>query len=116
MVAIVGYVITAHYQTVMSSKLTVPEKIPEITTNFELIDSNLKLTGIPNIGLILKQISASRPNDKAVEEISKRYEADTGPIKDILLKIVTERKSAFTRTGDNMEYLAQQVRHYAITI
>jgi len=105
-----GFVITSHYQTVMSSKLTVPAKIPEITSGKDLLESNLELLGLPSIKVILSDVINGNPGDQITTEILKRYKVQAVTTMDALVKIATDRNLAYSRTGENLEYLAQQVR------
>jgi len=116
LVIIFGFTVTAHYKTMMSSKLTVPSPIPEIETNQELIDAGYRLLGIPSIGQIYRDISDGNPGDLVREEIANRYEPSVVDLKDHIFRIATMRDMAVTRSMDNIYYLSKLVGWLICTV
>jgi len=109
LVIIFGFTVTAHYKTMMSSKLTVPTPIPEIDTNKELSETGLRLKGAPSLGFIFKGISEGNPDDPVSADIAARYENSMVELKYHLLRIAEKRDIAVTRSSDNIYYIAQKV-------
>lgn len=103
-----GFILTSYYQTMMSSKLTAPPKIPDISTMEELLKSGLTLTGPQNAGNILKTF-ANEGSDKVMERLSAGYHATNMDLTEALLKMAHNRNLAFFRHGHNMIYHAQRV-------
>jgi len=108
-IIIFGFLMTSHYHTIMSSKLTVPPKISQIRSTKDLVESDLRLLGVPSLAAVVKNVASASPNDPFKRMVHQKYEPKAVDVVDILKTIVQKRDVAFLRTGENMYYRSKEV-------
>jgi len=109
-IIVFGFLITSFYQSIMSSKLTVPAKHPEITTLEELAASGLRFIGPPSGGTIVHSASEAFPHNRAKKILSEKFEFSFIGLDEVLPMIAIGKDTAFIRHAANINYHADQVR------